>query len=159
MLTRRLLNVPYENSPLSSYLRRSLRFRPNLLLSEHTKNHIMFRRTTAVLKVNPFALFMRETRRSPKLKGLPVPKRGVMLAKMYRALTALEKTALIKRSEKVTFRRRPKPVGAAKRVTKRPKRRPSKYNKFVAKHFSTVRGAPALRLKKIAALWSARKNA
>jgi hypothetical protein len=108
----------------------------------------MLRRTLVVLKVNPFSLFMKETRGHKLLKKLTAVKRGVMLSKMYKKLTPIEKAGLEKRALNTTFARKKKVA-----VTKPRKMTPTKYTIFVSEQFKLLTGPSRLRMKAISKLW------
>ena len=46
--------------------------------------------------VSPYSLFLRQHAKNPALKGLPIAKRGKASARLYNALPAAEKAALVK---------------------------------------------------------------
>jgi hypothetical protein len=94
-----------------------------------------------------YGQFLRETRRHPKLRGLPIAARGRTVARMYRALSPAEKNALKSRGSKVTYEVRPRGAAA-------PPRKPGPFAKFVKANYGKVRKLPAgRRLKTLAALF------
>ena len=105
----------------------------------------MFRRCNVLSKVGAYSLFMKESAGHPNLLGLTVPQRGKTLHKLFTSLSASEKKALDKRASSITWVRKPKAPKAP--------RKPSAYNKFVKKNWSTVQGTAPQRLKAIAKQW------
>jgi len=65
-----------------------------------------FASTPALLKVNPYSMFMKLRGSDEALNGLTIPQRGKMLAKWYRALSAHELSDLKKQGATVNARPR-----------------------------------------------------
>lgn len=108
----------------------------------------MFRRTAAY-RISAYALLMKETAGSPRLKGLPIPDRGKALSAIYRNLNKSELEALKKRA---------KAVPSAPRALKaRRTRPPTLFSTFVKEHTGKFQGSAPQRLKEIAKLWKAKK--
>lgn len=117
----------------------------------------MMRFTLRPLAMGAYSLFMREQKSNPKLQGLPISKRGKMLATLYRDLSPVDKTSLMKRAAAL-----PTPVRKTKVNTDdkpKVKRQPSRYAKFVKANIHKFDKLPRLeRMKAVARLWNMQKK-
>ena len=106
---------------------------------------------------NAFTAFMKHVYKTPKLKDqlshMPIPKRGKLIGKWFRALPAAELAQLQKAGAKITWKRK---VKGLKKVVK-----PTAYTKFIKKQMA----APAIkkldttkRFAAIAKLWNKQKH-
>ena len=66
------------------------------------------------MAVSPYALFMRKHAKNPALKGLAIAQRGKATAKLYKALPAAEKAALIKTAKATPAFKRTKVVSSVR---------------------------------------------
>jgi hypothetical protein len=109
----------------------------------------MFRRNV-IKGLSAYAMFMKETKNHPNLRGLAVPKRGRELAKLYSALSPAEKDSLKIRAAAIAK----KPNATAKAPkTANQKRAPTKYNLFVKQQMRKYEGSAPQRMRMIAAAW------
>lgn len=117
----------------------------------------MMRFTLRPLAIGAYSLFMREQKANPKLQGLPIAKRGKMLATLYKGLSVAEKGSLLKRASAI-----PTPVRKVKIPKEdRPKvkRPPSRYAKFVKANIHKFDKLPHLeRMAAVARLWNMQKK-
>lgn len=122
----------------------------------------MFRLSVRRLAVSAYSLFMRDQKYNPQLQGLPVPKRGKLLGKLYRQLKPQEMALLQKRASKVSYKRRKsvkvKPLDAIK-PKKRAVGRSEKYSDFVKKNIKKFKHLPhQKRVKAVAKLSKSKKK-
>ena len=95
-------------------------------------------------RVNPYALWLRENKFNPQLRGLGFTKRAKVMSTMYRELSAVERQALYVRTKTA----RPALKPNIKRV-----RRPCLYAKYLKRRYHSYVGSPRDRMRKIAKAW------
>ncbi|CUG89165.1 kinetoplast-associated protein 4, putative [Bodo saltans] len=107
----------------------------------------MFRRSV-IVRINAFALFLKECKGRKELAGLTVPQRGPALGALYRALTKNQLTALRARAAKIPpSPRKPRHVVPTTHA-------PTKYNLFIKQQMSVLPTGPQKdRMKAAAQLW------
>jgi hypothetical protein len=97
--------------------------------------------------VSPFSLFIRDPKVKAALKGMPIAKRGKKSGELYRALSAAEKAALVKRAQATPSYKRTKVTKSVLAVA-RARKLPAA---LVKKHWHSTAGTTTLsRLRKIA---------
>ena len=118
-----------------------------------------FAATCAVRARAPFAQFLIETKKNPKLsmknfKKNDIFSRGAAVAEMFKSLTPQEMISLKKRAfQAKSFPYKNHHVKNIKRIKK-----PHHYNNFVVNHMSSVTGTSSQRMTKIAHKWWAWKT-
>ena len=114
------------------------------------RKNSMFAATVIRRRISTYALFMRDTAKSPALQGLSIPERARKLSKMYKALTPTQMDALRRRSYQNKA-----PKHCASRIARRKtlKLKSNTYAFFTKKMYKKVEGTPAERIKKIAEVW------
>nr|CCC93999.1 putative kinetoplast DNA-associated protein [Trypanosoma congolense IL3000] len=127
----------------------------------------MLRVSRLALAIGSYALFMKEQKDNPALKGLPVGKRGQMTAKLYHELSPADRADLDRRAKAMPSATRKgsvkakvkakSPSNTSRNANKRP---PSKYIQFVKANMSKYSQLPHRdRLVAIAKLWKQQKQA
>ena len=102
----------------------------------------------AVRRLSSYGLFMKQTAKSPALNALPIKKRGIALAKMWKAVPATQKKALAAQAKKIVIK--PKARKA---------RKPSAFAKFIRANYRKVQNvAPKKRFAALAKMWKAAKK-
>lgn len=124
----------------------------------------MFRFCVRRLGVSPYALFLKEQKNNPKLKGLAIGDRGKLTAKLYRQLSPAEKAMLEKRAKNVQYGGSGQRKTAAAPAAPKPKkakgtRAPSAYATFVKQNIGKFEALPHRdRMKAVAELWRRQKG-
>ncbi|KAH9577999.1 hypothetical protein LSM04_002115 [Trypanosoma melophagium] len=115
----------------------------------------MFRICRSRLAIGAYSLFMMEQKNNPALKGLPIPQRGKMTSKLYKALSPTQRAELEKRAKAMPSRRTKQSKGKTLEKGAAKKRRPpSKYAKFVKANLPKYSQLPNReRLSAVAKLW------
>eukprot|EP00744_Colponema_vietnamica_P015818 GILI01022176.1.p1 GENE.GILI01022176.1~~GILI01022176.1.p1 ORF type:complete len:127 (+),score=27.64 GILI01022176.1:55-381(+) len=96
--------------------------------------------------VSPYSIFLRQTAKNQALNKLPIGKRGKAVAKLYKALSASDKAALIKQAKATPVFKRNR-VNSSVLEQARAKKIPTG---LVRRSWFSTKGSTQSRLNKIA---------
>ncbi|CUG88302.1 kinetoplast-associated protein, putative [Bodo saltans] len=121
----------------------------------------MLRRTSCVLAISPYSMFLKSEAKSALYQKLTVGERGKALSARWKSLTKTQRKNFAEKAQKESYApRAPKTtVSLAAPVVAAPSAPLvvlSDYHRFVQRKFPKLTGNPRQRLRRIAKLWQER---